>query len=347
MSEQTIVLTPKQLTTFLPYVFAARKPLLVSGAPGIGKSDLLTQATAAADFDLVLSHPAVEDPTDAKGLPWVVGTAASFLPIGQVARVLAATTPTVWFIDDLGQATPAMQTAYMQWLLARECNGHRLPDCVTIVAATNRRTDQAGVSGMLEPVKSRFLTIVELQPDLHSWCAWALGAGMPAELIAFLRFKPDYLSAFEPSKDLVNSPSPRTWANAGHLLNMGLPADILHPVLAGAIGAKYATELIAFLRLYATLPAVDAVLANPMQAPIPTAPGTLYGLTGALAYRATPTTFDRIRQYADRLLADKRGEFAALMINDCVTRHPELVTTAAYVKLQCGELGQLMSGARR
>jgi MoxR-like ATPase len=346
MSEQTIVLNPTQYVSFIVEAIKDRAPVLVTGAPGIGKTDLNVQATAIAGADLIVSHPAVEDPTDVKGLPWVVDGAARFLPLGQVARVLNATRPTVWFLDDLGQATPAMQAAYMQWLLARECNGHRLPDHVTILAATNRRTDKAGVSGVLEPVKSRFVSIVELQPDLNAWCTWALAHGIPAEVIAFLRFKPDLLSAFVPTADLTNSPSPRTWAHVGRLLRMSLTPDVLHAVLAGAIGAATATELIAFLRLYATLPSVDAILTNPAAGVIPSAPNTLYALCGALAYRATPANFDRVRQYAERLLAERRGEFATLLVRDAITRHPELTQTQAYIRLQCTELGQIASGAR-
>ena len=106
-------------------------PLLVTGAPGIGKSDVLAQAATRANAHLILSHPAVSDPTDVKGLPWVAADAkhATFLPFGELDRALNATEPTVWFLDDLGQATPAVQASYMQLLLARRVNGHALPDC--------------------------------------------------------------------------------------------------------------------------------------------------------------------------------------------------------------------------
>ncbi len=75
---------------------------------------------------------------------------------------MTATKLTACFIDDLGQATPAVQAAAMQLILARTLNGHRVSDHVVFIAATNRRTDRAGVSGILEPVKSRFATLVEL-----------------------------------------------------------------------------------------------------------------------------------------------------------------------------------------
>lgn|SRR5262245_1461392 len=346
-SESVLSFTPSQLAAFLQATIPAGLPVLVTGAPGLGKSSVIEQATALLNCQLIISHPAVEDPTDSKGLPWFNGGKATFVPIGQHAKVLQATEPTVWLIDDLGQATPAVQAAYMQWLLARQCNGHQLPDCVTMIAATNRRTDGAAVSGILETVKSRFVTIVELQASLTDWCTWALNHGMPAELIAWVRFKPEVLTAFKVTRDMTNSPSPRTLAHAGKLINLQLPAELLHVALAGAIGAEYATELVAFLRLYASLPSVDAIIANPNTAPVHGFDtSTRYAIAGALAHRVSTANFARIATYCERMLDAGYGEFATLTVRDALQKHPELQQTAAYVKLQCGELGQIMSGAR-
>lgn len=189
---------PSQLSRLLTAAIPAGLPVLIKGAPGVGKSAIVEQAAAEVGADMILSHPAVSDPTDAKGLPWVGkdGESATFLPFGELAQAIKADRPTVWFLDDLGQAPPAVQASYMQLLLARRVNGHKLPDCVTFVAATNRRTDRAGVSGILEPVKSRFAAIVELEADLDEWCKWAIAQELPPELIAFLRFQPHSLSSF-------------------------------------------------------------------------------------------------------------------------------------------------------
>lgn len=339
-------MTIREMVTFLSQAIAARLPVLITGAPGIGKSDLVDQAAIAAGADMILSHPAVSDPTDAKGLPWVVNGAATFLPFGELHRAITATKPTVWFLDDLGQATPAVQASFMQLLLARRVNGHAISDLVTFVAATNRRTDRAGVSGILEPVKSRFVSIVELTPDVDSWCEWALDHDVPAELIAFLRFKPDLLCAFTATNDLVNSPVPRTWAHAAKIMALSLPAGVRHAALAGAVGDAAATELLAFLRLYAELPSIDQILLTPATAPIPTSPASLYAVTSALAYRANKGNFDRIAQYCQRLMSG-HGEFAALCVRDCVKRQPDVTQTTAYVRLAIGDFGQLISGGTR
>ncbi|KKN36926.1 hypothetical protein LCGC14_0768490 [marine sediment metagenome] len=338
---------PSQLAMFLALAIPKRHPVLITGKPGVGKSDVVAQACDAAGARMILSHPAVEDPTDSKGLPWPSPNkkTAQFLPFGQFAEALAATVDTVWFLDDLGQAPGAVQAAKMQLILAREINGHRLPDVVSFIAATNRRTDRANVSGILEPVKSRFISIVELVEDLDDWCQWAFTqTHIPPELIAFLRFRPELLCQFTPTADMTNCPLPRTWSNAGHVLELGLPDTLEGEALAGAVGEGASVELRAFLRMFRQLPSIDAILINPDGQDIPTDLSALYATVTGLAIKANEQNFGRVARYAERLVEEGHGEFAALLIKDAERNNPELVNTPEFVRLMSGELGQLISG---
>ena len=339
-------MTPQQLKALLTASIAARLPVLVTGAPGAGKSDIVAQAAAAAAADLLISHPVVSDPTDAKGLPWKKEgeDTATFLPFGDLAQALASTEPLVWFVDDLGQAAPAVQAAYMQLILARRVNGHALPDCVTFVAATNRRTDRAGVSGILEPVKSRFATIVELVPDLDQWCSWALDNGIAAEIVAFVRFRPELFNNFEPSADLSNCPLPRTWSHVSRLMDLDLDADVLAPAICGAVGEGAGAEFIAFLRLWSDLPDIDGILSGKVPPVIPTQPGTLYAVCTALSRRVDVDNFANVAAYAMRLVEAGNGEFAVLLVRDCEQKTPAICNTEAYVRLATGPLGKLITG---
>lgn len=338
-----------QLLSLLASTIPAGLPVLVTGAPGIGKSDIVAQAAADSGADMILSHPAVADPTDARGLPWPktdgkTASEATFLPYGELARALKAKKRTVWFLDDLGQAPPAVQASFMQLLLARRVNGHALPDTVTFVAATNRRTDRAGVAGILEPVKSRFGCIVELSADIDEWCTWAFAHDLPPVLIAFLRFRPDLLCAFQPSQDLTNSPVPRTWARLAQLEALGLPNGVEAEAFAGAVGVGAATEYLAFRKMAELLPSIDGILTAPDTAPIPSKPGELYAVSVGLSARGTDKNLGRIGVYCQRLLDASRGEFAALTIRDIVRRLPNITNCAAFVRLASGPVGQLISG---
>jgi hypothetical protein len=335
---------PTQLRALLAKTIPAKLPVLITGAPGIGKTDCEAQACAEAGAENIIMHPVVKDPTDFKGMPWVTDGGAAFIPFSDLERLINASKLTACFLDDLGQATPAVQAAAMQLILGRQIDGHRISDHVVFIAATNRRGDRAGVSGILEPVKSRFSTIVELVPDLNDWCVWAVGADIAPEIIAFLRFRPELFSDFKPTADLTNCPSPRTWHHISRLLSLALPRELQIPAIQGAVGEGAGVEFVAFLRIWSEMVSPDLVLTAPDTAAIPTEPSALYALTTAIAMRVEMQSMMRYCRYLERLCSQDRDEFAAVSMKTALAREPKLSNTPAYVKAMSGPLGQLMVG---
>ncbi|HDR9180701.1 TPA: ATP-binding protein [Burkholderia vietnamiensis] len=338
-------LSPAQLIELLGIYIPQRFPVLISGRPGIGKSDIVEAAAAATDHELLISHPVVEDPTDSKGLPFpsADGERARFLPFGDLERALNTRRPLLWFLDDLGQSTPAVQAAKMQLLLARRIGEHKLPDHVTFVAATNRRGDNAGVTGILDPVISRFAAVVELEPTINDWTAWAVNHGVPPELIAFLRFRPDLLSVVKTNRDIEASPSPRSWGFVAKVL-LSVPAHLLTHAVSGAVGEGAAAEFVSFIGIFRALPSVDAIVMNPDLGPIPEEPSVLYALTTALACHADDGNFERVLRYAERLVDAQHREFVAVLVRDAVLRKPELQSHNAFIRAQGGEIGKILRG---
>jgi len=340
-----IPLKPSQLQILLAKTIPARLPILITGAPGTSKTDCVRQATQTAQAQLIVMHTAVKNPTDFQGMPWISNDQASFVPFGDLRKIMNAVSPTVCFIDDVGQAPPAVQAAAMQLLLAREIDGLRVSDQVVFIAATNRRSDRAGVTGLLEPVKGRFVSIVELIPDLTDWVAWAVGAQIAPEIIAFLRFRPELFFDFKATSELVKSPVPRSWHHVSDVLALGLPLDVELPTLQGAVGEGAATEFVAFRSVWANMTCPDLVLTNPDTASIPDEPSALYAIATALAYRVTRQSMTNFCRYLARLCSAQFEEFAAVSMKLATARDTGLQGTSAYVTAMAGPLGQLMVGA--
>jgi hypothetical protein len=323
-SVNTKGMIPRLMVKTLEAAIKANHPIMIVGSPGIGKSDIVEQAAKAAGADLFVEHPVVSDPTDPKGMPAVVDGEAVFLPFGNIKKLTTATRPTVCFLDDLGQAPPAVQAGYMQLLLARRVNDHKVSNSVTFIAATNDRTHGAGVSGILEPVKGRFASILHLETDTDDWTRWAINHQMPSVLTSFIRFRPEQLNAFEVTKDMTNSPTPRTVASVGKMLNAGYPKEAYFQLFSGACGEGWATEFKAFAEIHENLPDPDAVLADPESFPINLKkPNVVYALTGAIASRANERTFDAIVKFLDRLPA----EFSTYGFFYAVTVYPQASKT--------------------
>jgi len=319
-------MTPSDLTKLLATSFRSKLKVLIKGAPGIGKTDIVVAAAKSAEADLVFMHPAVSDPTDFKGLPTVVDSHAEFLPYGQLRKLVTATGLTVCFIDDIGQAPHAVQAALMQLLQSREIDGQRISDDVVFCGATNDTSHMAGVQNLLEPVKSRWHTIVELTPDLPQWIRWASKHDVPEPVLAFVMFRGEKaLHDFKPTRELTNSPSPRTVANAGALVRAGI---VRHDILAGACGDGWAAEFCAFLKVYQGLPDPDDCIANPTTARVPDENDltTIYAIAVAVSLRATKKNMDGVTKYLNRL----PKEHEVLAIRDATRRDAELFNTAAY-----------------
>ncbi len=109
---------------------------------------------------------------------------------------------------------------------------------------------------------------------------------------------------FEPTKAIVNHPSPRTWASVGRRLARGVNDFEL---FTGAVGKGAATELMAFIELAKDAPSLDAILLNPKTADIPKKPALLFLVASGLANRAKKENFDRVMEYLYRLPQSFRG----------------------------------------
>lgn len=296
---------PKELTTVLTQAFQAGEQILVKGPPGYGKTAVIGGAAAKAGLDLIITHPAVSDPTDYKGFPARDGDHATFLPFGELHRALTATRPTVFFVDDLGQASEAVQKALMQLLWGRRLNGHRLPDHVTFVGATNDVRQMSGVSGLIEPVKSRWTSILTLEGHVDDWVEWALDAQVPEVLVAFMRSAEavgtdgqHLLYAFKASKELENSPCPRTWEHVGRMFARGVRHFEL---FAGAVGKPAATQFLSFVELAEKCPGLEEIMLDPDGTEIPEKASLQCLLSTAIGRALTAGNIGQFMRYLWRM----------------------------------------------
>jgi hypothetical protein len=99
-----------------------------------------------------------------------------------------------------------------------------------------------------------------------------------------------------------------------------------YEVIAGAAGEAFATELVGFLKMYAELPSLDAILLAPDTAPLPESPAAQYAVTSGLAAKATAGNIERVARYIARL----PKEFEVCCIRDATARDSKLCSTPTF-----------------
>ena len=298
-----------------------QQPVFIWGSPGTGKSSVVNQLATELGIALRDIRVLLLDPVDLRGLPF----------IGQDGRSQWATPDFlpqngegILFLDELNAAPAMVQASCYQLVLDRKLGEYTLPEGWAIVAAGNRDSDRAATTRMPTPLRNRFVHI-DFEVDVQEWSEWAIKANVGPEVIAFIRFRPELLSAFD--RDANAFPSPRSWEFVSRILNSGPDPSAEHELIAGAVGTGAATEFSAFLRMFRELPNIDSILLNPTQEPVPENAAAQYAVASALARCASDTNFDRICLYLNRLPT----EFRVLCVRDATLRQPAIRSTAGYV----------------
>ena len=310
------------IASALRTLVAARQPVFVWGGPGIGKSAVVRQLAADLAIPLQDVRAVLLDPVDLRGLPFLGTDGRSkwatpeFLP-QEGSGIL--------FLDELNAAPAMVQAGCYQLVLDRKLGEYTLPKDWAIIAAGNRDSDRAVTTRMPTPLRNRFVHL-EFEVDLQEWSKWAIQSGVRAEVIAFLRFRQELLSAFD--RDANAFPSPRSWEFVSRILDSTPDPSIEHELFAGAVGTGAATEFSAFLRMFRELPNIDAILMNPLKEPVPENAAAQYAVASALARCASDMNFDRVCLYLDRMPT----EFSVLCVRDASLRQPGIRHTASYTK---------------
>ena len=332
-------MTPKELTATLTEFIKHQHNVLITSSPGCGKTAIVNQIAHALDADLIPMFPAISDPTDAKGIPWVIDGVPQFVPFDKLKRLITANKLTICFLDDFGQAASSVQASFMQLIYARSVDGTPISPHVVFIAATNDKKHKAGVLGLIEPVKSRFVTILNLTSSVQDWTEWATISDIHPQVINFINAVPEALDDFKPTTDLTNSPSPRTWENVSKIAYLNLSPSVEYECFTGAVGSGRAMEFQSFREKENELPQIKQLL-DPSEtlahSLFPKENHLVYFLINQLVYKANPKNIDRIIAISSFL----DQEFATLLLNKCKSFN-KLLTSNVNLITKLSQLGTI------
>lgn len=233
-------------------------PVMIWGAPGIGKSSVVRQAAEeiaqrATEQGLEFlewnklnsaQRKALASATDNTGkfiygdcrlsqydpsdwaMPWVQSgddTDMVWAPSQMLRAFAVPGTQGMLFLDELPQAQPSVQNAAYQIILDRMYKDVCFQN-IRMVAAGNRTMDGGNQYAYPPALANRFTHVELMSPDGKEWVQnWARDNGVHPLICAFIQARPHML--YEDTGKTENRryawPSPRSWEMASKLLYSG------------------------------------------------------------------------------------------------------------------------------
>ncbi len=213
--------------------------LLVSGPPGVGKSEIFLQVVQGLADEIISLTPKevrlyLMEPGEAKGIPWLVEART----VWSRPDWLPEKENSVLFFDDIHLVDEYNQSPLYELLLCRRLHGHGIPDSTRFVAAGNIGLSSASASEIMAPIMDRFDLFVEFIPTHKDFVTYAVKQKIDNRIINFLSsYGSDFLFTSDPGTS-SKFPSPRSWFSLDKSLKAGFPIDVATGVVGIDAGAR-------------------------------------------------------------------------------------------------------------
>jgi hypothetical protein len=287
------------------------EPVMFHGPPGCAKSAGTEAAAKAEDADLIDERLGQYDSVDLRGLPDLEGHMTTWRIPDSIPFVgnpkYDPDRKKILFLDELPAAKPAVLGVAYQLILNRRIGSNHLQPNTFIVCAGNRDGDKGVQNKLPMPLNNR-LTHYEVAPEAKSFVRWAATQPrMPAEILALLSFREDFITNFEPTSPEKAFATMRTWEKAGiYMTSPDMPEDIKDASIEGCIGFDAANWLRAFCRTTHDMIPIDEIEKDPLGAPVSDKGEvrwmTACGIGGRMAQH--PESSTALNQYLNRMDPD-------------------------------------------
>jgi hypothetical protein len=222
-----------RLKALIKLAWRVRKPAILEGETGIGKSYIFRTTTDEEGIGFIVVDLSILEPTDLVGLPFIrdgrtVYAAPAILPCEGKGILL---------LEELNRCETYMRQPALQLLTERQLHQYRLPDGWTVCAAINPDSGKYQVMPLDPALLARFMYI-KVHADRKSWIDWASQNGVHPVVIKLARTDDQFLEVA----------SPRTWTYVSDIIRGVRPKETgdetsladalngyLHPVMVDRV----------------------------------------------------------------------------------------------------------------
>jgi MoxR-like ATPase len=212
------------------HVTAVRKPVLLRGRHGIGKSTVVYQFADKNNLEVVERRASQMTEGDLVGLPTIEDKSTTFNPPDWFKA--ACDRPVVLFLDEVDRATLEVRQGIFELTDSRKLNGHNLhPDTLVFAAVNGGEHGSQYQVGEMDPAELDRWTVFDIDPTVEDWLSWASDAGISPEIWNFInqnRTHLEHTDDYEPNKVY---PSRRSWERLDQCLTQAGLLEEASPAL--------------------------------------------------------------------------------------------------------------------
>lgn len=262
-------------------------PVMVWGAPGVGKSAAIKALAREMGIGLVdVRLPQIES-IDIRGLPvpnkerhLVEWMPSSLFPTDNAKGGII-------FLDELSAAPKDVQVAAYELILDRQLGGgeiYRVPSKWLIVAAGNRSCDRAVSTTMSSALANRMMHL-EVEANVEDWQAWATVNDIHPSVTGFINFKPNLLLQVEDQNMERGFPTPRAWERVSEMCKILKSETLLRKAVYGLVGMSAGREFMEFHKMAESMESVLDMMLDEKKTPaVPKRDDLKWAMTSAMVY---------------------------------------------------------------
>ena len=245
------------------HVTNVRKPVLLRGRHGIGKSTVVYQYAAQQNMEVVERRASQMTEGDLVGLPSIEGNSTRFNPPDWFKT--ACDRPVVLFLDEVDRATLEVRQGIFELTDSRKLNGHTLhPDTLVFAAVNGGEHGSQYQVGEMDPAELDRWTVFDVEPSVEDWLSWAKDSDVSEVTWNFIntnRAHLEHSDDFEPNKVY---PSRRSWERLDECLQQAELLEEASPTLysltAAFVGFEAAVAFNDFVQNYDRQVTVEDIL---------------------------------------------------------------------------------------
>lgn len=204
----------------------SQRPILLMGAPGIGKTALMEQIAREMNLNLVSYSITHHTRQSALGLPFITEQSGKSVTNYTMSEIIAeiyenisrkGISEGILFLDEINCVSETLAPALLRFLQYKTFGTHKIPDGFVIIAAGNPPEYNRSVKEF-DIVTLDRLKKIDIEPSLDAWIKYAYNEAVHGSIISYLNLKKENFYKIETTVDGLTIATARGWEDLSHII---------------------------------------------------------------------------------------------------------------------------------